>query len=153
MKSRNRLWSLVAALAFCFVLQPIAATESDTFQNGLVKTKYGILKGYSTEKGTLAWKGVPYAKPPVEDIRWKPPQDPDPWLGVRDAKESCEPCAQRYISRYWVGKDRYFGQEDCLYLDIYGRQTPQDIYRFTCGFTGDRTRAGPQAGRRSRTRR
>ena len=48
-----------------------------------VKTKYGELKGVS-QKGYTVFKGVPYAKPPVGELRWKRPQELDPWEGVKE---------------------------------------------------------------------
>ncbi|MFX1441620.1 MAG: carboxylesterase family protein, partial [Promethearchaeota archaeon] len=44
-----------------------------------VQTVYGLVEGYS-DKNTWCWKGVPYAAPPVGDLRWRAPADPIPWL-------------------------------------------------------------------------
>ncbi len=48
----------------------------------VVKTKYGLVKGV-TEEDVLVFKGVPYAAPPVGNLRWKPPVDPVPWEGIK----------------------------------------------------------------------
>ena len=55
--------------------------------NPVVRTKYGSLHGYPDERDTLVWKAIPYARPPVGNLRWKAPGDPDPWDGVRENTE------------------------------------------------------------------
>ena len=49
-----------------------------------VKVEQGLLQG-TLENGVTVYKGVPFAKPPVEELRWRPPQPPEPWEGVRKA--------------------------------------------------------------------
>lgn len=82
--------------------------------NEVVRTKYGIVRGFPDECGTFGWKGVPYAKPPVGDLRWKAPRDPEPWDGVLDAADFCIHCPQRLY-----GDNEFSGHEDCLYLNIW----------------------------------
>ncbi|MCX8025677.1 MAG: carboxylesterase family protein, partial [Thermanaerothrix sp.] len=69
------------------------------------------------------WKGIPYAKPPVGSLRWKAPQDPDSWTGVREATTGCDVCIQQIYSRYWMSSNAFVGSEDCLYLDVYRPRT------------------------------
>jgi para-nitrobenzyl esterase len=52
----------------------------------VVTTTTGKLEG-TVENGLYIFKGVPYATPPVGDLRWQPPQPPHPWSGVRQAKK------------------------------------------------------------------
>ena len=51
-----------------------------------LEINYGKLKG-SERDGIYAFKGIPYALPPVGEWRWQPPQDPWPWVGVLDATD------------------------------------------------------------------
>ena len=85
----------------------------------LVTTKYGQVRGYETDLGALAWKGIPFAYPPVGDLRWKAPEDPEEWDGVRDATEDCAPCTQLITGANWIRTGTAEGSEDCLYLNIY----------------------------------
>jgi para-nitrobenzyl esterase len=78
-------------------------------QNGDV---LGVLQG-SVE----SFKALPFAAPPVDDLRWKPPQDPANWLGVRDGSRFSSMCLQKVPK-----SDRVIGSEDCLYLNVF---TPQ----------------------------
>jgi para-nitrobenzyl esterase len=92
--------------------------------NTTVKTQYGKVKGLVNETGTVvAFKGLPYAAPPVGDLRWKEPQPPLAWDGVRDATGFCASCMQnRAFSRLpWT--EEFMVQdsisEDCLFLNIW----------------------------------
>jgi para-nitrobenzyl esterase len=50
----------------------------------VVNTSYGRLRGM-LEESALAFRGIPYAQPPIGPLRCRPPQKPAPWEGVRDA--------------------------------------------------------------------
>ncbi len=112
----------------CFAAEPFPT---------LVTTKLGELQGVYNSDGTVAWYGVPFAKPPIDDLRWRVPQPLDPWDGVRDATATarCEPCMQKtgvpmedlvgYIEASFAskGESKVIGSEDCLYLNIFRPKT------------------------------
>ncbi|MGH8674856.1 MAG: carboxylesterase/lipase family protein, partial [Burkholderiales bacterium] len=85
----------------------------------LVATKYGELLG-ERGRGVLVFRGIPYARPPVGALRYRPPQRLDPWTGVRDAR-AFGPAAPQYAGalasalRFLVGRT----SEDCLYLNVW----------------------------------
>ncbi|KAL0831191.1 hypothetical protein ABMA28_002050 [Loxostege sticticalis] len=85
-----------------------------------VRVEQGELEGSQcgSEDGTYyAFKGIPYAKPPLGDLRFKAPEPPEPWTGVRDATQHGPVCPQ-YNERL----DRIDeGSEDCLYLNVYSK--------------------------------
>ncbi|MDD4241200.1 MAG: carboxylesterase family protein, partial [Smithellaceae bacterium] len=98
--------------------------EEEWFGSTVVKTGFGYVRG-SVEDGVSSWKGIPYAKPPVGELRWAAPVDPDPWQGVRNATEPCVACAQQEADKFWrAAPGEFVGSEDCLYLDIYRPGTP-----------------------------
>jgi para-nitrobenzyl esterase len=76
--------------------------------------------GVEGEGETWVWKAIPFAKPPVESLRWKAPRDPDPWTDAREESDFCEPCAQYFF----VGTETY-GSEDCLYLNVWRPRTSE----------------------------
>jgi para-nitrobenzyl esterase len=104
--------------------------ESRNLDGGLVRTTHlGDVRG-SANAGVFSWKGVPYAKPPVGDLRWQPPQEPVAWTKVRDTKEFGPACAQygriygpgannRYDETIGTTLNQVVGREDCLYLNIW----------------------------------
>jgi para-nitrobenzyl esterase len=83
------------------------------------ETDYGKVMGTTTDQFAWAWKGIPFAKPPVGNLRWKAPVEPESWEGVRDASESCSECTQYFTTPQWIRQPYAIGSEDCLYLDIY----------------------------------
>jgi para-nitrobenzyl esterase len=81
----------------------------------------GMLVGESAA-GVNVFRGVPFAKPPVGELRWKPPQAPDHWPGERAAVAFESPCTQPVnIDGKTANGGGVFGatSEDCLYLNVY----------------------------------
>ena len=79
----------------------------------------GTLVG-TAEGETMTFKGIPFAKPPLEDLRWRSPQAPDPWTGERDATKFCLPCYQQAEEgRPNLGGVAGETSEDCLYLNVF----------------------------------
>jgi para-nitrobenzyl esterase len=73
---------------------------------------------------TLSWKGIPYAKPPVGNLRWKAPQAPEKRSTPFNAINFCEVCPQ-YVDHDNNPSTPYViqGTEDCLYLNIWRPRT------------------------------
>ena len=84
----------------------------------VVRTKCGELEGVF-ERNLFAFKGIPYASPPIGDLRWLPPQPLQPWQGVREAK-TFGPIAPQTVLPFPGLKDQPEPQsEDCLYLNVF----------------------------------
>lgn len=95
-----------------------------------VQTKYGILQGFP-DGNMLVFKGVPYAKPPVGELRWRAPQEMDAWEGVYHADAFPDlPVAQiatpdtpvvgAFVREFGQNRDYLFPMsEDCLYMNIW----------------------------------
>jgi para-nitrobenzyl esterase len=79
-----------------------------------VKVEGGLLSGAS-ENGVTVYRGVPYAAAPVGDLRWKAPQPPPTWQGIRPATENAPPCIQSNRAISYLPAP----SEDCLYLNIW----------------------------------
>lgn len=93
-------------------------------------TREGQVLG-SVAKGVLFWKGIPYAQPPVGDLRWREPKPPEardqPW----QANEFSSPCVQP-VNAFGsapeeVAEQDFWGSEDCLYLNIYAPPDAKDL--------------------------
>jgi para-nitrobenzyl esterase len=88
-----------------------------------VKTEQGKAIGKTINNGKVrAFMGLPYAAPPVGDLRWKAPQPPSKWKGDRDATRYGAHCAQGRVFEDMVFQDGG-PSEDCLFLNVY---TPAD---------------------------
>lgn len=106
---------------------------ADSAQSVLERqTRFGPVVGTddSVATGTYAWKGVPFAKPPVGELRWKAPVDPDGWKSPRAAQQFGNACVQygriygpgannRYDPTIGSTLNQAVGSEDCLYLNIW----------------------------------
>ena len=96
----------------------------------------GRIEGVMDEEGVAVYKGIPYAAPPVGDLRWKKPQPVQPWQGVRKCDKWGDASlqgGQEKGSFYW--KEFYQDgnppmSEDCLYLNVWtpaAGQTDADL--------------------------
>ena len=84
-----------------------------------VKTEQGKIRGKLINDGNVQeFLGIPYAAPPVGDLRWKAPQPPAHWKGVRDATMYGAHCAQNHVFDDMIFQDAG-PSEDCLYLNVY----------------------------------
>ncbi len=85
--------------------------------NRVVETSYGPVLG--TDDGRVrAWKGIPYAAPPVGDLRFRAPQPPQPWTEVFDATAFGPACPQPVFANIPLDLGAPQG-EDCLRLNIW----------------------------------
>ena len=86
----------------------------------------GDVIGYSHDSKTFAWLGIPYAMPPIGDLRWKAPRELEPWHNTYEALDYGQPCTQTGSTfgdpKAVVGS--VHGSENCLYLNIFA---PKDI--------------------------
>jgi para-nitrobenzyl esterase len=106
----NALVVALTALVFAVLPKTVRASECVSAEKDVTCTDLGAVRG-SIEGGTLAFKGIPYAKPPVGDLRWRAPQPAEPWTGTRDASHFAAMCPQI------IGK-QVVGSEDCLYVNV-----------------------------------
>jgi para-nitrobenzyl esterase len=81
-----------------------------------VRTLSGLVQG-ANEQGVRVYKGIPFAAPPVGDLRWRDPQPVAPWAGVRDAQSFAPICPQMGDSL--PGASSEPKSEDCLYLNLW----------------------------------
>ena len=72
----------------------------------------GTVRGEITALGVERFLGIPFAQPPLGELRWQPPQRPQPWAGVREATKYSKSCMQSKNTFTAVSNV----SEDCLYL-------------------------------------
>jgi para-nitrobenzyl esterase len=114
-------WLGKAALTALALSFATSAGAEDLFANiksgkpETVKINDGQLKGYAAN-GISTFLGIPFAAPPVGDLRWKPPAPPAKWTGVRDAGSFGPSCVQTSTFGVFALPSR---SEDCLYLNVF----------------------------------
>jgi para-nitrobenzyl esterase len=108
-----------------FVLLAVAAVAGSASAAGetrpQVRIRTGVLQGVTDGASpVVAYKGIPYAKPPIGDLRWKAPVPAAAWDGVRDAREFGHSCLQPPYppTSVYVG-DMASPDEDCLTLNVW----------------------------------
>jgi para-nitrobenzyl esterase len=85
----------------------------------VVTTQFGQVQGH-TDGTVYEFLGIPFAKPPVDTLRWRAPQNPDNWVTTLVADSFAPACPQKYFSQLTGGStDSTFGSEDCLYLNVW----------------------------------
>lgn len=85
----------------------------------VVNTLQGQARGNWLHSGKeKAFLGLPYAAPPVGNLRWKAPAPPAQWSGVRDATRFADRCEQWHVWNDYIFSDAG-PSEDCLYLNVY----------------------------------
>jgi para-nitrobenzyl esterase len=87
-------------------------------KTAVVSIKSGKLEG-SVENGLYAFKGIPYAAPPLGELRWMPPQPVKPWQGVRAAKEFGTIAPQNLMPIGPIPQNNQPQSEDCLFLNVW----------------------------------
>jgi para-nitrobenzyl esterase len=107
-----------------FFAAVVLASCSDS--NPVLTIDGGKVTGVPTQtSGIIAYKGIPFAAPPVGDLRWKEPQPVVPWQGVKVAdKYGAAACQttwdpQSFYGREWRASGSVPFNEDCLYLNIW----------------------------------
>lgn len=109
------LFSLLMLLG-CFAMNAITYTQPVKVEGGLVE---GVV-----ENGVEIFKGIPFAAPPVGNLRWKAPQPVQPWRGILICDKFAKAPLQKDQARHpkeWKNIDEMnpATSEDCLYLNVW----------------------------------
>ncbi|QMV20253.1 carboxylesterase family protein [Granulicella sp. 5B5] len=105
----------------------------------IVTTAQGQVEGLTVSGGVHAYLGIPYAAPPVGDLRWKAPQPAEAWKGIRDATHFGHRCMQ-FVAYPDMVFDDAGESEDCLTLNVWApadaAKLPVMVWVHGGGFVG-----------------
>jgi para-nitrobenzyl esterase len=115
------------SFSFLFLTLTLAFTScSEKESNPVLTIEGGQVKGVETPtKGIIVYKGIPFAAPPVGDLRWKEPQPVVPWQGVKVADKYGAAAMQvtwdpnSFYGKEWRASGSVPFNEDCLYLNVW----------------------------------
>jgi para-nitrobenzyl esterase len=131
--NRGGHYPIYEASSFSHLTLPTASTA--TISEPVEQIGAGILRGTNVGSA-IAFRGIPYARPPIGELRWQPPQPPLPWQGVREAVQPGSTCTQRTsgLTPFFSPMAQAYGSkfdqppikssEDCLYLDVWLPEWP-----------------------------
>lgn len=122
MKHLNRrpfITGVACAAALLALAPPAFANEVYYEPRPVLETKQGKLQGVE-RNSMVMFKNIPYAAPPVGDLRWRPPQPARGWTGVRDASRAGQACMQPFIDG--LTNELVPGSEDCLTLNVFAQK-------------------------------
>ena len=108
-------------LAIAIAAAPLMSVAAST----TAKVEQGVLQG-TKEDGLTVYRGIPFAAPPVGDLRWRAPQPAAKWEGVRPADKFAPQCMQGMARRHPAMS------EDCLYLNVWTSGEVGLRRRFRC---------------------
>jgi para-nitrobenzyl esterase len=123
-KQRGTMLMIRSGLAACAAALLILTAGEAAAQT--VRTEAGAIAGVTTD-GVSAWKGVPFAAPPVGPLRWRPPQAAAPWVGVRPADRAGPACPQPERGDGGGAGAPAAQSEDCLTLNIYAPEGARNL--------------------------
>ena len=111
MRGNVRSKLVMLAAAAMTMPQPLLAQSTE------IALDSGSVRGSAVD-GVLSWKGIPFAQPPVSDLRWRAPQPVKPWPGVRETTEYSHDCMQLPFpsDAAPLGTEP---AEDCLYMNVW----------------------------------
>jgi len=139
--SRRNSWlsrRLVLRTLFATTAMTLGSTQVMAGLSEPVRTEAGLVQGIpARDPSVTVYKGIPYAAPPVGKLRWRPPQPPVPWQGVRKADQFGNACPQAQSPGATMRMS-----EDCLSLNVWSsassaaERRPVFVWIYGGGFSG-----------------
>ena len=125
----------IVVMALFITAAFLTGCSNDRLSEATVKLDDGVVQG-TLEKGIAIFRGIPFAAPPVGELRWKPPQPVQPWEGTLKTDEFAPSAIQAFAP--WMGEIET--SEDCLYLNVWtpaksaGEKLPVMVWIYGGGF-------------------
>jgi len=122
-KDKIEKWVVASQQATLLASADVAIASVTNASKTTITISTGKLAGADAGNNSWVWKGIPYAKPPVGELRWKAPVSPDPWQKIRHSTDTFTPALQPFMLPTWIPTGQIIGTEDCLYVNVFRPQT------------------------------
>jgi para-nitrobenzyl esterase len=121
---RSRVFAASASLLLVqFAFNPCTSARAQDVQGPAVSVTGGKIQGrLLPAPGGAVFKGMPFAAPPVGDLRWREPQPVKSWTGIRQGAKFAPACFQ--VDSNWNKAYAESSSEDCLYLNVWTSEWP-----------------------------
>ena len=122
-------FSLILLICFCTGVVSFISSRQAATDLAVVKTKAGLISGTTNAAGDVhIFKGVPFAAPPIGDLRWKAPQPLQPWKGIKKCDRFSASAMQNKPLPFMMWTKEFMApveplSEDCLYLNVWTAAT------------------------------
>ncbi|MBU1111743.1 MAG: carboxylesterase/lipase family protein [archaeon] len=110
-----RKFELTIIFLFILIILFVTIFFITVSQGPIIELDSGAVQG-KTVNGIKSYLGIPYAKPPINELRWKPPQEPVPWYGTKKTTEFGAACSQPQL---FSSSSNEKMSEDCLYINVW----------------------------------
>ena len=119
--TRFVVFTLVLLVGFKHAIGEEQATSHSSAVDLVVQTAFGPVQGElaDTHPDVRVFRGIPYAAPPIGDLRWRSPEPVTPWKEIRDATEFGKECWQLPVTSEFYQIEPRPNGEDCLFLNIW----------------------------------
>ena len=124
MKNRNIYLPILTFLT-CFTLPDFNLQANEKHLLDTIRIESGLISGVKdTKSEVISFKGIPFAAPPVGDLRWKAPQPVKDWIGVKECKMFSASAMQATPMPFSMWTAEFIApskplSEDCLYLNVW----------------------------------
>ncbi|KAK9687531.1 Carboxylesterase family [Popillia japonica] len=112
---------IICQLLLTLTFYDIKKVQAGTLE---IEVEHGWVRGRQMSNSLFAWSGIPYAKPPLGDLRFEPPQALNNWTGIWDATYDRSQCVAVSTDHLLDSVIYPQGNEDCLYINVYTPRVP-----------------------------
>ena len=117
---------VITATATYVYFSPERQSDPVAYEATQITLDTGGIVGYQNSLGVSVWQGIPYAQPPIGELRWKAPRPAVHWQGTKEALAIGPDCASQ-TGQTAIDNNHFTGVEDCLYLNVFAPKGAKNL--------------------------